>query len=499
MEAAFPGCPPEAKPTRDPLTLPVPPDPLTATPREAPDDASRHGLRHNVLGHFDCLAQSISTMAPTASAVMTIPLVFSSAGRGTWLAYLLATACTMLVGLCIARFARDSASPGSLYTYSATSLPPALRSVAAWSLLLAYVASGASVVGGFVHYANVVLGDFFGVTWPVVPLGLACVALPMWVAYRDVKVSAQLMLSIEIVSVLMISTILALLLWKHGLHLDAAQFSLRDVQPSGLRLGLILAMFSFVGFESATTLGNEAKNPLRTIPRAVIQSALISGLFFAAASYTEVLAWPASAGALDQSTAPFGVLAAGAGVGPLGVVIDICAMVTMLACTLACITAAARVLLLMGHNGLAPRAMMGVHARNKTPHNAVLATGIGTAILSVPLSAAHVSGETIYDWMGSLGTYGFIVVYALVAVALPLYLKRRGKLTATAVAVSVMAIAAMVVILAGTLYPVPDYPKNWLPYFFLLYLVLGTGWNLWQARRAPAVLAEPEPAPVAEP
>ena len=49
---------------------------------------------------------------------------------------------------------------------------------------------------------------------------------------------------------------------------------------SGLRLGLVLALFSFVGFESATTLGAEARNPLKTIPRAVIQSAIIGGAFF---------------------------------------------------------------------------------------------------------------------------------------------------------------------------------------------------------------------------
>jgi amino acid transporter len=442
-----------------------------------------HGLRHQVLGLFDCLAQSISTMAPTASAVMTIPLVFSSAGRGTWLAYLLATACTMIVGLCIARFARDSASPGSLYTYTTTSLNPTLRSIAAWALLMAYVACGASVVGGFIHYANVVLQTFFGTTWPVIPLGIACVALPVWVAYRDVKVSAQLMLYIEIVSVAMISVVLILLIAQRGIHVDMAQLSLKDVQPSGIRLGLILAMFSFVGFESATTLGHEVRDPLRTIPRAVLQSALISGLFFAVASYTEVMAWPQDGGSFADSTAPLGVLAKVAGVGFLGAGIDVCAMITMLSCTLACITASARVLFLMSHNGIAPRSMKEVHATNQTPHAAVLASGVATALLSIPLAAFHVSGETIYDWMGSLGTYGFIVVYALVAVALPIYLKRRGRLSAAAVALSVLAIAAMVLVLAGTLYPVPEPPKNWLPYYFLAYLVAGASWSAWMARR----------------
>jgi amino acid transporter len=448
-----------------------------------PQAGAGYGFHKNALGHFDAVAQSVSTMAPTASAAMTVPLVFASAGNGTWVSYLLATLCTLFVGLCIARFARDSASPGSLYSYATGSLPPLLGSVAAWALLLAYVASGASVVGGFVHYANVVLSQFIGRTLPDIPLGLACVVLCAWVAYRDVKASARLMLYIELVSVLVISSVFALLLWQHGFHVDLAQFSLRGVNFSGVRLGLVLAMFSFVGFESATTLGAEVKNPLHSIPRAIIQSALISGAFFMVASYTEVLGFPASAGGLDQSDAPLSVLAKVAGVARLGPFIDICAMITMLSCTLACVTAAARVLFLMSHNGLVTGRLNGVHAHNGTPHVAVVATAVATIFLSIPLSAGKVSGETIYDWMGSLATYGFLVVYALVAVALPLYLKRRQKLTYPAIALSALAVASMALVLAGTLYPVPEAPKNWLPYIFLLYLAVAAGFNGWQARQ----------------
>jgi len=91
------------------------------------------------------------------------------------------------------------------------------------------------------------------------------------------------------VSVTLIATVIALVLVRHGLHLDWTQLRLRGMTGSGLRLGLVLALFSFVGFESATTLGAEARNPLRTIPRAVIQSALLAGAIFIVCAYTEVL------------------------------------------------------------------------------------------------------------------------------------------------------------------------------------------------------------------
>jgi amino acid transporter len=442
-----------------------------------------YGLRSGVLGHFDSVAQSVATMAPTASAVMTVPLVYSSAGNGTWVSYLLATLCTVLVGLCIARFARDSASPGSLYSYATASLPPVLGSVAAWALLLAYVATGASTIGGFNHYFNVVLGEVVGRSVPDVPIGIACVALSTWVAYRDVKASARLMLYIELVSVGVISSLFLVLLRKHGLHVDAAQLSAKGATLPGIRLGLVLAMFSFVGFESATTLGAEVREPLRTIPRAIIQSVLVSGIFFVVASYTEVLAFPPAAGSLDQSQAPMSVLAKVAGVARLGPFMDACALITMLSCTLACGTASARVLFLMSRNGLVTGRLAAVHEKNRTPHAAVVCTAAAMMLLSAPFSAGNVGGETIYDWMGSLATYGFIVAYALVAIALPIYLRRKGLPTMASVGLAVATVAAMALVLAGTLYPVPEAPKNWLPYLFLLYLAAAAGFNSLQARR----------------
>lgn len=413
---------------------------------------------------------------------MTVPLVFASAGNGTWLAYLLAMTCTLLIAVCVSRFARESASPGSLYSYATSSLPPALASMAAWALLLAYIGTGASVVGGFVHYGNVVLKEFFGFTAPSLLLCSIAVGVSIAVAYRDVRVSARMMVYIELLSVLLIAVVFALVLWRHGLHVDPAQLALRGVHWSGVRLGVVLAMFSFVGFESATTLGEEARTPLRTIPRAVIQSALLSGLFFITASYTEVLGFPASAGTLDQSASPMSALALAAGAPRLGPVIDIGAMVSMFACTLACVTAAARVLLMMGHNGVAHRSMARTHHRNSTPHTAVLVTGLATLLLPAGLILAHVSGVTIYDWMGSLATYGFIVVYALVAVALPLHLQAERRLSPAMVVLAAACVLAMALVLEGTLYPVPEAPKNYLPYLFLAYLAAGVGWHFWQTR-----------------
>src|SRR5216684_1461362 len=116
---------------------------------QSSSQSAGYGLRREVLSPMETLAQSVSTIAPTTTPAATIPLVCALAGNGTWLAYVLATAAILLVALCISQFARYSASPGSLYTYSSMVLPPWLGAIAAWSLLLAYIATGSSVIGGF--------------------------------------------------------------------------------------------------------------------------------------------------------------------------------------------------------------------------------------------------------------------------------------------------------------------------------------------------------------
>src|ERR1700724_3667775 len=129
---------------------------------EGSPQTATYGLRRGVLSPMETLAESVSTIAPTTTPVATIPLVCALAGNGTWLAYVLATSAILLVALCVGKFARYSASPGSLYTYASMVLPPSLGAAAAWSLLFAYIATGASVIGGFYHFGNLLLRDATG-------------------------------------------------------------------------------------------------------------------------------------------------------------------------------------------------------------------------------------------------------------------------------------------------------------------------------------------------
>ena len=131
----------------------------------------------------------------------------------------------------------------------------------------------------------------------------------------------------------------------------------------------------------------------------------------------------------------------------LGVAIDIGAMVSMFACVLACTTAAARVLMRMAHGGLLParaganryraikHRLLPLHCRRRLMFAA-------TAVLAI----GGCTGAEMYDLSGSLAVFGFLTIYALVALALPFARKALGQHSHTVAAVSAFTVVVMMLI-----------------------------------------------------
>ena len=438
-----------------------------------PISSESYGLHTGALGAAETLAQSISATAPSTSSSLTIPLVFALAGNGTWLVYLIATTTILLVGFCIGRFARMSASPGSLYSYTAQTMPPVFGVLAAWGLLLAYLATGASVAGGALYYVNLLSHQFLHWTPPALAtLAVVCVVAG-YIAFRDVKLSAEVMLWIEVASVAMVVMVLAALMFKVGIHVDRGQLHLKGVRFSSLGSALVLSIFSFVGFESATTLGAEARDPLRTIPRAVLQCAVLSGLFFIMCSYSEVLGFQGVPTNLAETNSPLHLLAAKAGVSPLGIGIDIGALISMFACVLACSTAAARIILRMSHAGLLPHRLQITSRGHGTPGAAIMVCSILIFASTAIMAGYGIAGFDMYDLAGSLSVFGFLTAYALVAVAVPFAERSFGHVSVWTVLVCALTVLAIVTIAIFDIRASSDQVHTRIPYIFLGYIAVG--------------------------
>src|SRR3984957_19429411 len=173
--------------------------PAATSAPESPASNS-YGLKSGSLSPSETLAQSVALIAPTGAPVMTIPLVFGLAGQGVAIAFAISTITILLVALNVNQFARISSSPGSLYTYITDHMHPRWGVLAGWALLIAYVGTAAAVSAGVTNYINVILRDRFGVqAFPLLLTALA-MAFACYLAYRDVQISARLMLWLQVVS-----------------------------------------------------------------------------------------------------------------------------------------------------------------------------------------------------------------------------------------------------------------------------------------------------------
>jgi amino acid transporter len=291
------------------------------------------------------------------------------------------------------------------------------------------------------------------------------------------------MLWIEIASVSLILILLAVMLVHFGLHLDLDQFRLKGASISALGPALVLSMLSFVGFESAATLGGEARDPLRTIPRVVLQCAILSGAFFMLCSYSEVLGFRGESGKLSDSTSPLHLLAAKVGISPLGAAVDFGALLSMFACVLASITAASRVFMRVAHGGLLPAALERTNRRHGTPGLAIaLSVGLmlgGTAVMGL----RSMTGSDMIDLLGSLAVLGFLTAYALVAAALPFARYALGQHSHRIAAISVVTVVVMILILVFDLTSASDPAHARIPYTYLVYLTLGIAWYMVKRKR----------------
>jgi len=450
------------------------------------------GLRADRLSFWEVAAQSVATIAPSAIPAMIVPLVFATAGNGTWVAFAFGTLAVILVALNINVFARRVASPGSIFYFVSLGLGPAWGAIAGWSLLIAYFFSGAAVLSGSVHYLEVFFGEVFSWHFTLaasLALAALLVSVIWYFSYHDIKLSTRALLVIEFLVVALIVFLCAVTWWRSGTKIDVAQFTLQGVSADQVRQGLIIAFFGFCGFESATALGGEARNPLKSIPRSILFTVFTVGFFFIASAYVVVLDFHSAGNSLASADAPLSMIANSMGWPMVGTAIAAGVGLSFFACTIANINAGTRVGFALARHGLLPRKIGLVHHLHGSPFVAVNSAIIFVAILMFSFAAFGVPVKNLFDYFATIGAFGALFSYVLVSVAAPVYLFRRKELTAGSVLVAVLSVGLLSVPVTGSLYPVPSWPLNLIPYIFLALIFSGVARLLFLKWKEPATFA----------
>jgi amino acid transporter len=415
-------------------------------------------------------------MGPVATIGTVLPLLIYKSGNATWLLILGVLGIFCLISASIKVFASEFASAGSLAAFAEAGLGRWVGSLTGWAyviaMLLIVTSSGVSaafylalVVGHFTHQ---VLGTF-----GLGALTVLVVLLSWWPSHHDIKLSTKVMLGAESFSVLVLVVIMGTAMFATHSWVDHSQMKLEGTSFPQVQLGFVLVFMTLAGFESTTTLSEEAKTATSTLPKVMYYCILPTGIFFILGSYCLTSLSHGRNLALDQADAPLDMLAQSVGLPTLGWISTLGVAISCFGCALGGFNAGSRVLFSMARSRNLWRAFEAVHPVNGTPHRALaLLAGIAVVVPCVMLGFGVKMSE-IMDYLMQIASFGFLAGYLMVCIAAPVYLANRSRLSLKAVLISAVTVSAILAVFFMSLVPVPDAPWRYLPYIFAGLLAAG--------------------------
>ncbi|MET9432993.1 amino acid permease [Streptomyces sp. NPDC006551] len=347
------------------------------------------GLRRS-LGVFDAVVIGLGSMVGAGIFVALAPAA-GAAGSGLLPALGVAALVAYCNAMASARLAARYPASGGTYVYGRERLGPFWGYLAGWAFVVGKTASCAAMA--------LTVGAYL---WPEQAHAVAVAAVVALTAvnYGGVRKSALLTrVIVALVLAVLAAVVVASFASGSGeferLGLGA------DVSASGVLQAAGLLFFAFAGYARIATLGEEVRDPARTIPRAVpLALGIALGVYAAVSVCVLAVLGPQ---ALAASPAPLADAARAADAGWLVPVVRVGAVVAALGSLLSLILGVSRTTLAMARDGHLPAGLAAVHPRFQVPHRAELAVG---AVVAVVAATADVRGAIGFSSFGVLVYYG---------------------------------------------------------------------------------------------
>jgi amino acid transporter len=457
-------------------------------------------LREHSIGLPQVLFQSITHMAPAAAVAYSIFISVPEAHQALPLSVGLALIACICAATAIGQLAKLFPSAGGMYTYAARSLGPWAGFFTAWLFLLfeplvapfLYLEFGWAMSDVF---RNSIGWHYSGQWWIWL---LVMTVIVFLLTYRDIRLSTT---AGVILGTFEIGVFAALALWM--IFSNTGDLNLQPFNPShaaghwsGVFKGMIFAILAFIGFEASAPLGEEARNPRRTVPRAVVGSAIAIGLFYVLCSY----AWVFGAGFdnfVKQATTnadpwrSLGKVFWGGG----WVLIFLAICNSIAANSNAAVNAATRVFYALARNRLAPAPLGHTHPRFKTPHVAIIWMSVFAAGLGLLFGWKWGPLDGFFT-IATMAVPVVIVIYMLVAVGCMVHYLGPMRSRFNPLLHVVLPLGGIVLFFFPLYYQFykepPVYPEKYANWVAIAWTVLGIALTAWIVRRHPDRLADME-------
>ena len=298
-------------------------------------------------------------------------------------AYAFALIAILFTALSYGKLVRRYPSAGSAYTYAQKSISPTVGFMVGWSSLLDYL---------FAPMINILLAKiYFEALVPSIPSWMFVVALVAFMTafnLRSLKSVANFNTVIVVLQVVLIAVILGMVVYGvfegegAGTLASTRPFWSGDAHVIPMITGATILCFSFTGFDGISNLSEETKDAERVIPRAIFLTALIGGMIFIFATYFLQLYFPDISRFKDPDASQPEIMLYVAGkafqVGAL-----IFSTITVLASGMAAHAGVARLMYVMGRDGVFPKSFFGyVHPKWRTPAMNIILVG-AIALLAI--------------------------------------------------------------------------------------------------------------------
>jgi APA family basic amino acid/polyamine antiporter len=381
--------------------------------------AGGDGQLRRTLGLRDLTLISIGATLGTGIFVVlgeAVPV----AGPAVVLSFALAGITAMFSALSYAELAGMIPVSGSSYSYAYATLGELVAWVCGWCLVLEYGVSVAAVAVGWGQYLNELLRTTVGLAIPDAlsqPPGaggvvnvpaVAVVALAMLVLLGGARESAMVnavMVVVKVGALLMFCAVALTAMRAGNLH-PFFPLGLAGMSAGGAKL-----FFSYIGFDAASTAGDEARNAQRDLPRAIILSLVIITALYCAVALAAVgaMPWPRFAGAEAALSQVLTEAVGGGAVWPA--LLSLGAVVATSSVVLTVLYGQTRILFAMSRDGLVPGVFSRLSRRGGVPgaNTVIVATFIAVLAALVPLG-----GLADATSIGTLFAFGLVNVAVVI-------------------------------------------------------------------------------------
>jgi amino acid transporter len=406
------------------------------------------------------------------SAGLLTGLVASVAGFSSPLSVLLGAIGALCLAYVISLYARRFSGAGAIYEYLVHGAHPSVGVFGAGLYGLGVLFLG----GGGVFIANGFLAEsffqthlHFDVTWWI--WGAVALVLAVGLNHLGVRLAIRGVLALACISVIPF-VILAISIIVQGGNAGntLAVFGTAHSSVNGVFHGILFAVTLFIGFEAAASIGEEAHDPHRSIPIALIGSVALAGVFYLLVCYAAAVGFGihGAATAWPSDPSPMGALAQRYVGSGLSTLIDLVVLLDSLSVAIAFVVAGSRVFFALARDGLLP-GLFARTSRHDTPLGGnliILVAGVAALLFgrlsSYGAAAKLPNNIEAFSISAAAGSFLIEAVYGFLALAAFLLIWRSstGITRVWRLLVAAAGLATPVLAYYGSLHPFPTYPNN---------------------------------------